>query len=147
MNVLIRFTDDENVVEVEIQGNCRVDNLKKQIVESSDLDHEGLTLLYKGRKMCGDADLDRYSIEDNDLLVLEKRDKVDPDVGLEAVEDARDWLRQNIVTSGTTVELRDYSLKEEGEKEMIFELESEMAKLIMSGGKIDDYGLVSSKNM
>lgn len=147
MDLLIRCTLSGKVVEAEIEGGCKVEILKKKIAESLNFDHEGSTLFYKGRKISDDADLERYSIEDNDLLVLEKRDKVDLDPGLEAVKDTRNWIRQNIVTSGTDVELRDYSLKEGGGKEMIFELESEMAKLSMSGGKIDDYGLVSSEKM
>lgn len=146
--VLIREVRDEKVVKVELDKGCSVGGLKEKLMKNLDSQiAPDLILTYKGRKMSDDRKLDFYGIEEYDMLVLEKdrNGYFHPD--LEAVETAREWLEENIGLAKAEVELREYNRTSSGEKEMMFGFENEMAKLSLSEGKVEDYGLVSSKNM
>lgn len=145
-DVLIRKVKEKKVVKVELDKDRRVGSLKKKLIK--DLDYQAaadLTLSYRGRRMSDDRRLDFYGIEENDMLVLEKDQNSHLSPDLEAVQSARDWLKENIGLA--EAELRDYIKTGGGEREMMFEFENEIAKLSLSEGKVKDYGLVSSDNM
>lgn len=135
------------MVKAEIKQNCIVKSLKEKVLESLGYESDEFSLSYRGREICDANDLEFYRIENDDLLILEKdrRDHFHQD--LESVENAREWLEENIGMAGSEAELRNYSRTSRGEKEMIFGFEDQMAKLVLSEGKVEDYGLVSSKNM
>ncbi len=149
IKVLVRDTVTEEVYEITVEIDEKIEELKKKISQRLVGKSAGDFFLYhEGVRLSEKQPPKFYGIEENDILVLKSEASYGSKLkesllaDYESVAKAERWLEQNIGLG--RIELEKYERVAEDDRIMIFRSEGSRYKLTLSEDGIDDYVALSS---
>lgn len=146
----MRDIDIKDTIEVEVEFEDRVEDLKREIEKGWSVD-EDYSLFYRDVELSEDKPLKFYGLEPFDLLVLRRDHDRERSLRDDFPEDQKNvslgkrWLERNIGLDPDGLELNEYSRSGSKETEMTFEQGDTLYQVKVDEERIEEYDVFSKE--